>query len=200
MNRIIVALNPPERNADFIYLAKLVANSLAKEPLFAQPTPPLAVLEAHIAELEDAEAQTLTRTRGTASARKAARAVVHCDLRQVQCFVQSLADASPADAAAIVESSGMSVKASSGHGKADFDVKVGPVSGSVHLYARAAKTRSSYDWEHSLDGVTWTRAESTVRADTVLSVTPRARSYFRFRRVTKDGVGAWSQVVSVMVF
>jgi hypothetical protein len=63
MTRIIVALNPPERNADFIYLAKLVAGSLAKEPLFAEVTPPLAVFEAHIAELVDAEAHTLTRTR-----------------------------------------------------------------------------------------------------------------------------------------
>ena len=77
MTRMIVALNPPDRNADFIYFAKLVANSLAKEPLFAQPSPPLAAFEAHIAELVDAEAHTLTRTRGAASARNAKRAVVH---------------------------------------------------------------------------------------------------------------------------
>src|SRR5580700_4546595 len=100
MTRIIVALNPPDRHADFIYLAKLVANSLAKEPLFAQCTPALAVLEAHIAELVDAEAHTLTRTRGAASERNARRAVVYSDLRQVRSFVQSVADANPADAAA----------------------------------------------------------------------------------------------------
>jgi hypothetical protein len=201
MTRIIVALNPPDRNADFIYFAKFVANSLAKEPLFAQPTPPLAVFEAHIADLEDAEAHTLTRTRGAAAARNATRAVVHADLRYVQSFVQSIADARPAEAASIVESSGLNVKRSSGHGKADFDVKVGPVSGSVHLYARAAKTRSSYDWEHSIDAVTWIRVASTVRADTVIpNVAPRTRNYFRFRRVTKEGVGGWSQVVSVLVF
>ena len=201
MTRIIVALNPPERNADFLYFAKLVAGSLAKEPLFAEPTPPLAVLQAHIAQLADAEAHTLTRTRGAAAERNAMRAVVHNDLRQVRSFVQSIADASPADAAAIAETSGMSVKRSSGHGKADFDVKPSPVSGTVHLYARAARTRSSYDWEHSIDGVTWIRVDSTVRADTVIpNLAPRTRHSFRFRRVTKEGVGDWSQVVSALVF
>ena len=129
------------------------------------------------------------------------RAVVHGDLRQLQRFVQGIADARPADAAAIAETSGMSVKRSSAHGKADFDVKPSPVSGSVHLYVRAAKTRSSYDWEHSSDGVTWIRVASTVRADTVIpNLAPRTRYSFRFRRVTKEGVGGWSQVASVLVF
>jgi hypothetical protein len=201
MTRIIVALNPPERNADFIYLAKLVAGSLATEPLFAEATPPLAVFEAHIADLVAAEAHTLTRTRGAASERNAMRAVVYSDLRHVRSFVQRIADGRPADAASIAERSGMSVKRSSGHGKADFDVKPGRVEGSVHLYARAAKTRSSYDWQHSSDGVTWVPVASTVRADTVITdLAPRTRQYFRFRRNTKDGVGDWSQVVSVLVY
>ena len=94
----------------------------------------------------------------------------------------------------------MSVKASSGHGKGLFEVKAGAVSGSVHLYARAVRTRASYDWEYGSDELTWTRLDSTVRADIVLTgLTPAVRYFFRWRRVTRAGKGDWSQVVSFLV-
>ena len=200
MTRTLVALNAPERNADFLYYAKFIASCLANDPLFVDPTPPLAVFEAHIADLAAAQAYTLTRMRGSADVRNAQKAVVHGDLRQVQNFVQGLADLTH-DGAMIIARSGMSVKMSSGHGKPDFEVKLGKVSGWVHLYARAAKTRASYDWAYSLDGVTWIVRPSTVRADTVIpNLAPRTRYFFRYRCVTKDGVGDWSQVVSILVF
>jgi hypothetical protein len=200
MNRIFVALNAPDRIADFIYFARLVAGNVAQEPLFADPNLPLAVFEAHVADLEAAQAQTLSRTRGSAEARNARKEVVHADLRHVQMLIQGVAGAKP-DAAAIIERSGMSVKRSSGHGKPEFEAKLGRVSGSVHLVARAAKTRASYDWAYSLDGATWMLRPSTVRADAVIpNLAPRTRYFFRFRRVTKDGVGDWSQIVSILVF
>jgi hypothetical protein len=200
MSRVLVALNAPERNADFLYYAKFIAICLANDPIFADPNPPLAVYEAHIADLEAAQAHTLTRMRGAADARNARKAVVHGDLRHVQNFVQGLADATH-DGAMVIARSGMSVKMSSGHGKPDFEAKLGKVSGSVHLFARAANTRASYDWAYSLDGVTWILRPSTVRADTVIpNLAPRTRYFFRHRCVTKDGVGDWSQVVSILVF
>jgi hypothetical protein len=94
----------------------------------------------------------------------------------------------------------MSVKKSSGHGKPDFEVKPGPVSGSVHLFARAARTRASYDWEYGIDESTWTRLDSTVRADAELyGLAQGTRYFFRVRSVTKAGVGNWSQALSVLV-
>lgn len=117
MSRVLVALNAPERNADFLYYAKFVASCLADDPLFVDPTPPLAVFKAHIADLEAAQAHTLTRMRGSADARNARKDVVHGDLRHVQNFVQGLADKTH-DGAMVIVRSGMSVKRSSGHGKA----------------------------------------------------------------------------------
>jgi hypothetical protein len=66
MTRIIVALKPPDRNADLICLAKLVAGSLAKEPLFAEATPPLAVFEAHIGAINGrpADAASIAESSG----------------------------------------------------------------------------------------------------------------------------------------
>ncbi len=94
----------------------------------------------------------------------------------------------------------MNVKKSSGHGKADFDVKQGPVSGSVHLVARAERTRASYQWESRTEEGTWMPLEPTVRSDVKLhGLTPALSYFFRYRAVTKAGIGNWSQVVSWLV-
>jgi hypothetical protein len=94
----------------------------------------------------------------------------------------------------------MIVKKSSGHGKPDFEAKPGLVSGSVRLFVRAERTRASYDWEYGTDETSWTRIDSTVRADAELSGLSRGtRYFFRYRPVTKAGVGDWSQVVSLLV-
>lgn len=94
----------------------------------------------------------------------------------------------------------MDVKRSSGHGKPDFLLTQGPVTGSVALAVKAARTRASYDWEYSLDEISWIRADSTVLADTELYGLEAGTGYFfRHRVVTKAGVGDWSQVLSLFV-
>ena len=181
--------------------AKFVAQSLAADPVFASSPLPLAVFEAHIAALEEAEVRVLTRTMGTAAARNARLLAVQSDLGTLKSYVQRIADGYPvALAPAIIESAGMSVKKSSGHGKPDFEAKPGPVSGSVRLFARAERTRASYDWEYGTDETSWTRVDSTVRADAELYGLARGtRYFFRYRPVTKAGVGNWSQVLSFFV-
>jgi hypothetical protein len=202
MSRVLVVLNAPEKNLDFLYYAKFIATCFAQEPLLANPTLPLAVFEAHIAELEARQTLTLTRALGTVDSRNAQKVIVYGDMVQLKVFVQCVADAHPLDmAAGIIVSSGMSVKRSSGHGKPDFEVKLGPVPGSVHLYARAPKTRAAYDWAYSIDGLTWIRVDTTVNADTIIpNLALRTRYFFRYRIVTKEGVGDWSQPVSILVF
>jgi hypothetical protein len=138
---------------------------------------------------------------GTASARDEKLLAVHSDLGTLKSYVQRIADGRPAASTAeIIESAGMSVKKSSGHGKSDFEAKPGPVSGSVRLFARAERARASYDGEYATDETSWTRADSTVRADSELHGLARGTRYlFRVRPVTKAGVGNWSQVLSFVV-
>jgi hypothetical protein len=201
MSRVIVALNMSRRMADFTAYAKFIAQRLAAEAVFPTPALPLAVFEADVTALEEAEERVLTRTMGTAAARNAKLRVVRSDLDTLKSYVQRIADAHPAgEAAAIIEIAGMSVKKSSGHGKPDFEVKPALVSGSVRLFARAARTRASYDWEYGTDESSWTRADSTVRADTALYGLERGtRYFFRYRLVTRAGVGDWSRVLSWVV-
>jgi hypothetical protein len=94
----------------------------------------------------------------------------------------------------------MSVKDAKGPSKVPFDVRQGPVSGSLRVRARAAKTRASYDWQYSLDGVTWIDFQRTVGARAELTgLVPGTRVFVRYRTVSRLGVSDWSQVLSFLV-
>ena len=70
----------------------------------------------------------------------------------------------------------------------------------AHLVARAAKTRASYNWQQSSDGVIWVDLPRTVRADAeVTGLAAGVRYSLRYRTLTKEAVGDWSDVVSVLV-
>src|SRR5580692_2001519 len=122
MSKVIVALNNPRRINDAIVFAKFVAESLASQAVFASPPVPLAVFEADIAALEEAQVRVLTRALDAVAARNEKLLTVQRDLGTLKSYVQRVADGNPA-AAAIIESAGMSVKKSSGHGKPDFEVR-----------------------------------------------------------------------------
>jgi hypothetical protein len=200
MIRTIACLDASRRIPEFIAYARGVALGLQRDPRLSGSSPPLAVFEADLRALEEAHTLTLTRAAGTASARDACLDRVRGDLLALCTFVQSVADANPEDAAAIIETAGMNVKRSSGHGKADFEVKRTTVPGTVVLVARAAKGRASYDWQYGKDGVTWLDVESTLRADaTIRGLTPGVRYLFRLRVVTAAGKGDWSDAFSLLV-
>jgi hypothetical protein len=201
MSRVIVALNPSRRIEDWIVFARFVEGCLGRNPVFVSPVPSLAVFGAHIAELEAAQAATYTGAYGARATRDAKLCVVRQELTSLQTYVQILANEHPGEvAAAIVQSAGMSRKNAAGPSKPDFEVKPGKVSGTVHLYARAAKTRASYEWQYRTAQTPWTSGEPTVRADATLSgLTPGVSYSFRYRTVTKAGVGDWSQVVTLIV-
>ena len=150
-----------------------------------------AELETDVAALEAALVSAATRQVGRAAARRACEAKVLSGLKQLQSYVQSIANSNPSrdEAAAIAKGAGMSVKNAAGPSKATFVVKQGRAPRSARAYARAAKTRASYDWQYSIDGERWLSIATTVRAnaefeDLVLGT----RYWFRCRCVTKEGV------------
>jgi hypothetical protein len=200
MPRILVAINLPKRLSDLIVFARSVAQRMSEVAIFVDAIPSTAVFQSHIEALAMAQAVVLTRVKGAAVDRNALLRAVKVDLGQRRSFVQRVADANPENAASIIESSGFYVKRSSGHGKGEFVAKQAPASGSAHLYARGMRTRGSHEWQHSLDQIHWIDAEPTVRADTIIrNLAPGKTHYFRFRRVTKEGRGPWSQVVALLV-
>jgi len=200
MTRALAAINFPRRIPEALLYAQSVAAAMRGNPAFPSPRPTLATFEADIAAAEASHVRTLTRTLGTTSDRDARLAKVHADLFSLRTYVQQVADESPGQAEVVIASAGMSLKRSSGHPKPTFEAKQGLVLGTVRLVAKAPRVRASYDWQRSTDGVVWVDLERTVRADAeVTGLAAGTRYLFRYRTLTRDGVGNFSQVVSLLV-
>jgi hypothetical protein len=200
MKRVIAVLDEPRTIHDYVAHAQFVASRVAADPVFASPRPPIAALLADVAALQEATVAALSRAAGTRAARQALAAQVHGELMTLRCYVQEVADAHPGEQAAIIARAGMSVKDARGPSKPTFEAKQLPVSGKVHLFARAEKRRASYDWQYSKGEDAWLSGPRTVRADVTLEGLVRGAVYFfRYRTVTKEGVSDWRQSVSLLV-
>ena len=200
-HRSIVALNLPKNALALVKKGKGIVGAMTQNPLFPSPTPPLATVSASLDALATTEQATEARTKGAVQARDAAQATVIEQLHQLKGYVQLVADADKENAEKIIASASMNTKKQGANTKTDFEAKSGPVSGSVHLVARAADRRAGYEWQWSPDGgKTWQPAPVTLQAKTTITGLPVAAScQFRYRPVTKTGEGAWSQVVTFVV-
>ena len=163
--------------------------------------PSIATLQTDIAALNVAETVVLSRTKGAVETRNAKLVVVRSDLEHLRAYVQTVAyAANPSNAEAIIQSAGMAVRRRTLHDKAALAVKVGSVSGTVTLAAKAAAPRASYFWQYSTDQKTWTNVPPTLKAKTgVAGLTLGIVYYFRVQALTKTALGDWGQIVSLLV-
>ncbi len=202
LNRATVSLNIPAKNADLILFGNTVAQKLTNNALLPNPTPTVAAILAATSDLHTAETAALTRAKGTASVRNGKRVVLVGLLQQLRGYVQSVADATPEDGAAIIQSAGLAVRKIAAHGKRQFGAKQGALSGSAVVTAVTAGRGASYAWEYSLDGgKTWVAAPSTTQGKTTIAGLPAGTMVqFRYLAVTpKGGQGNWSQPLSLLV-
>ena len=200
MSRAIAVLRLSRRITNFIAYAQAVEAAMTKNPSFPTPTPSMTTFQADVAALVTAESVAIGRTKGAAEARNAKMAIVTANLETLRTYVQGVADASPANAEAIIEGAGMSVRKVTLHDKAALEVKQDLTSGSVTLLAKAGKRPAVYSWEHSVDQKTWVAMPQTLDARTALSgLTAGTIYYFRVQILSKLGDANWSQVVSLMV-
>jgi hypothetical protein len=137
--RIVVVLNMPTSTKDLITFARCVNVALTGNPSFPSPTPPLDVFAANIGKLEEAETRAATRAQGAVAQRDCAEHLVKEDLGQLRAYVQSvvMANATPANAAAMVESAGMYIRKTSMRKVPDISAQNGDVSGKVILAAKS---------------------------------------------------------------
>jgi hypothetical protein len=197
----LVSLQLPDKVGDLLAHATSVAEAMTANPSFPNPSPPLTALNAAIADLRSAQTAVLTRAKGTVSVRNQKRAALVTLLRQLGGHVQTTADATPETAAAVIESTGFAVRKVGAHAPRAYDVKPGPVAGSVVVTSAVAAHRASYEWQYSTDGgKTWVDSVSTLSTKaTIAGVPSGAAVSFRHRAVTKAGIGDWSQPLSLLV-
>ena len=200
--RCLAVLKLPEDHVpQLVVQARSIVDSMTGNLWFLSPRPSLASVAAAVEALSEAQTATLRRTVGAVAERDEKRLAVVVLLQELLAYVQATADADEGNAAVIIESAGMSVKRPRLLPPRVFVARPGPVAGSVELVAPQAGHRAGYEWAQSTDsGSTWTSLPFTVRASTSVSgFAPGATVHFRYRPVTKDGTGDWSQTVSIVV-
>lgn len=143
-----------------------------------------------------------TKAKGTTAHRNAMRVQVIADVYHIRDHVQGVVELQPtlALATAVAESVGMRLRKPGAHTKGELSAENGAPQGTVELEAKAVARVASYYWQYSLDQVSWVSVPETLQARTVISGLLSARVYyFRFRALTRKGVGDFSQVVSLLV-
>jgi hypothetical protein len=202
IHRATISLDVPTKIADVILYANNIVQKLTNNPNIPTPVPTVAALAAAVNDLHAAETAALSRAKGSATVRNDKRTVLVSLLQQLRGTVQSVADATPENGAAIIESAGLAVRKIPSPGKRGFSAKSGPLSGSARVTAVSAGARSSYEWQYSSDGgKTWVLAPATTQGKTTIAGLPVATTVqFRVLAVTpKGGQGDWSQPVSLVV-
>src|SRR5208283_4994302 len=124
--------------------------------------------------------------------------VVKAILRVLKSDVQILADASPENAIAIINDSGMKVKADTTPGKHKNTAKNGVAEGSVDLVGEGP---GPHEFQMSTDNKTWIPCEpSRTQKLTVPNLTLGTLYYFQNRQMLTHGLRtAWTASVSVRV-
>ena len=200
--KAIAVLKMSTKVKNLITFAQSVATSMLANPTsFPSPNPTLVTFQAHINALITAETAVLARTKGAVETRNAKVAVVRGDLDGMRGYVQAVADAAnPGNAAALIESAGMTIRKVTQRDKAQLSIKQGAVSGSVVVMAKAAGKRAAYNWQYSTDQKTWTSLPQTIQAKTGASgLTAGTVYYFRVQSLLPTGEGSWGDVASFMV-
>jgi hypothetical protein len=145
--------------------------------------------------------QNMKTQKDAGPAKEAARAVVIQNLDHGLDYVNGQASqASPAQAAAIIASSGYSLRQVPVHTKSALEAKYANVSGAVLLMALAAGRGAVYVFEYSTDMKTWTTMPQVFKCKTIISgLTVGTTYYFRFQAQTSKGLQGWSDAVSFFV-
>jgi len=199
-HRSLAVLDLPKRINVLITYANSVVEGMTGNASFPTPSPALATVTAAITDLQVAENAAIIRTKGAAATRDSKRAVLVTLLQSLRMYVQSIADQNGEDAPSIIKSAGLAVKKTATRKPRVFAALAGAVSGTVKIVAPSAGHRSSYDWQSSPDGKTWTDLGTTLQAKTTLTgQTPGTVLQFRYRPVLKTGATDWSAPVTITV-
>jgi hypothetical protein len=197
--RTVAVLKAPKSVPALITYARAILTAMTGNPRFPNPSPQLADVKRSTDDLEVSEAAARARTRGAAGLRNEKRTALVAKLDLLKDCVQIAVDADPLNAAGIIASATMSIRKVPSRTKKVFAVKPGPVAGSLKVSTPSAGPRVSYDWQSSADGgKTWTLLPTTLQArTTVTGLAVGARYSFRYRVVTKSGVGDWTNPVAI---
>jgi hypothetical protein len=191
-----IALNLPKVVALLIVYGRHVVQSMTNNPWFPNPTPSLATVTTDLNALEAADATVLTRTKGSAATRNVVLTTVENDFTGLKGYVGGVGAANLAQAAAIIESAGMTLKRVTPRNKPLLAVVMSATPGEAVIQAKAAPRGAAYEWQYSTDGKTWIEIGiTTVASTTVVGLVAGTVYYFHVRITIKRVTGNWSQTI-----
>ncbi len=182
--------------------ATAIVDKMTGNAYFPTPVPTLASVTAAITLASNALATAQSRAKGTASPMHAAVKALMIQMKQLQSYVETTANADEANAIAIIESAGMSVRKTTTHKPKVFTAVNGTAPGSVLLNTKS-QPRSVYIYQMTTDPSTatsWvTISTSQVVKYIKTGLTSGTKYYFRVAVITKSVEGPWSSVLSVII-
>jgi len=188
----------PRTFGDLIVFAQTVVKKMTNNPLFKNPTPPLAQVTTSIQALQDAQLDVKTSKGAGPALDKKAQDLVN-NIHGLEAYVQGLAAANPDKTDELAAAAGFAVGEHGVHEHAPLSAKMGPGL-IVILRALAGDHGSVYEWQWSEDGKTWTAVPSTNHAHTTIAGLTEGKTYQFHVRINKgEVVGDWSQPVSLLV-
>jgi hypothetical protein len=190
----------------FLIVAQAIsAAMIAHGPLFSSLAVLVSTLASQTADFAGAQQGVKNKTVGTAE-RDAKRDLVATTLESLRAGVQALCDASPEQAASLIQASSMRAAGSTGRAKPMRGAKLTAQTGVVNLVANAgllstSRRKKTYTWQSTLDGKTFNAAGTTAYARTTVTGLPSLATVgFRVCVTVGDAApGPWSQIISILV-
>jgi hypothetical protein len=195
-----VVLKLPDSTSELILRGQNIVLMMTGSAWFGSLLQVLGEVTTDLDDLQVAQATSLTRAKGSASARDDKKKKVIDDLTGLAQAVQKIVDQNPGVAATITAEAGMFQKRSSARSKPELAAAMGAAPGQVTVRAKAVRG-SAYEWQYSIDGgLTWMVAGLTTVAHTsVAGLAQGTTCLFRFRTTRGSVTGDWSQIASLYV-
>jgi len=198
---IFIAMLPesPQNVSRYLTACRLIVTMMTGNPHFPTPTPTLSEISADLDALAANEELARRGGKGMVKQRDVVLRTVHTKMTVLKGYVQSVANAEPDQAEAIVLSAGMDIGKPRTRTKRPVQAKHGNAPGSVVLDTKAVPKPVQYRWQMSADQTTWTDLPETFRTKTVVEGLVPATVYsFRLRTMTRNGSSEWSSPVTIV--
>jgi hypothetical protein len=200
---IRVVLKAPREAAPLLIFARAVHGGMSEHATtFTKPDPSLLELQALIDDLHAKQVAMEHGGLGVAAKRDLALKALRAGLMKERVYVEMVCLADPKNAATIAAWAMMRLRAHAVSEKTDFELRPGPLSGTVAAIVKALEKAVSYEWRHRIKGTTdWTTAPTTLQADTVLTdLTPGTTIEVQFRALLRHSILVdWSRTETIIV-
>lgn len=184
-----------------IETGRLIVTSMTGNANFPSPHPTLPVVTTGINALETTHIAALNGGKDDTANMRITEAALNLALTSLGNYVESIANASPASAEAIVLSAGMDIKRMRAPLERGFRLERGEYEGQIKLRTNY-QPNSTVSWAMTLtpaDESSWQVIHSSTRSKHIVTgLNSGSRYYFRYSRVGSKGQEPWSNVLNII--